>query len=141
MAKLFHTYPQVYIGCMCLPISAAAVGWGEFEALLLSFAPLFTQPTFGNVRPLAIGALLSPSRRTVTAALRISALEAKRTFTNYHRVLSRARWKPRKAATRPVPTKAHGPLASRTDRKLISLLLSTLLFGLQPGTKAKPPST
>ena len=77
---------------MCLPISAAAAGWGEFEALLLSFAPLFTQPTFGNARQLVIGALLSPGRRTITAALRISGCEAKRTFTNYHRVLSRARW-------------------------------------------------
>jgi hypothetical protein len=83
---------------MCIPTAVAAVGWGEFEALLLSFAPLFTHPTFGNARQLVIGALLSPGRRTVTAGLRISGLEAKRTFTNYHRVLSRARWSPRQAS-------------------------------------------
>lgn len=77
---------------MCLPVTAAASGFAEFEALLLAFAPLFTQPTFGNARQLVIGALLSPGRRTVTAALRISGLEARRTFQNYHRVLSRARW-------------------------------------------------
>lgn len=33
---------------------------------------------------------------------------------------------------------AHGPLASRTDRKLISLLLSALLFGPQPVKKESP---
>jgi hypothetical protein len=77
---------------MCLPAAAAASGFAEFETLVLSFAPLFTQPTLGNARQLLIGALLSPGRRTVTAALRISGLGAQRTFQNYHRVLSRARW-------------------------------------------------
>lgn len=77
---------------MCLPATAAASGFAEFEALVLSFAPLFTQPTFGNARQLLIGALLSPGRRTVAAALRISGLQAQCTFQNYHRVLSRARW-------------------------------------------------
>jgi hypothetical protein len=77
---------------MCLPAAAAAFGFAEFEALVLAFAPLFTQPTLSNARQLLIGALLSPGRRTVAAALRISGLEAQRTFQNYHRVLSRARW-------------------------------------------------
>lgn len=77
---------------MCLPAAAAVTGFAEFEALVLAFAPLFTQPTFGNARRLLIGALLAPGRRTVAAALRISGLEAQRTFQNYHRVLSRARW-------------------------------------------------
>jgi hypothetical protein len=77
---------------MCLPTAAVASGFAEFETLVLSFAPLFTQPTFDNARQLLIGALLSPGRRTVAAALRISGLEAQRRFQNYHRVLSRARW-------------------------------------------------
>lgn len=77
---------------MCLPAAAVASGFAEFEALVLAFAPLFTQPTLGNARQLLIGALLSPGRRTITAALRISSLETQRTFQNYHRVLSRARW-------------------------------------------------
>lgn len=77
---------------MCLPAAAAISGFAEFEALVLSFAPLFTSPTFSNARQLLIGALLSPGRRTVTAALRISGLETLHTFQNYHRVLSRARW-------------------------------------------------
>ncbi len=83
---------------MCLPAPAIAPGFAEFEALLGCFAPLFTQPTFSNARRLVIGALLSPGRRTVAAALRISGLEALRTFQNYHRVLSRARWKPLQAS-------------------------------------------
>lgn len=78
---------------MCLPAAAVASGFAEFEALVLAFAPLFTQPTLGNARQLLIGALLSPGRRTVTSALRISGLETQRTFQNYHRVLSRARWR------------------------------------------------
>jgi hypothetical protein len=77
---------------MCLSAAAVAFGFAEFEALVLAFAPLFTQPTLGKARQLLIGALLSPGRRTVTAALRISGMEAQRTFQNYHRVLSRARW-------------------------------------------------
>lgn len=77
---------------MCLPVATSVSGFVEFEALVLAFAPLFTQPTFSNARQLLIGALLSPGRRTVAAALRISGLEAQRTFQNYHRVLSRARW-------------------------------------------------
>lgn len=77
---------------MCLPAAAIVSGFAEFEALVLAFAPLFTQPTLGNARQLLIGALLSPGRRTVTATLRISGLETQRTFQNYHRVLSRARW-------------------------------------------------
>ena len=77
---------------MCLSAPAIAIGFAEFEALIVSFSPLFTQPTFANARQLVIGALLSPGRRTVAAALRISGLEAQRTFQNYHRVLSRARW-------------------------------------------------
>lgn len=77
---------------MCLPISAAPAGWSAFEALLQTFAPLFTAATFSNARQLVIGALLSPGRRTVTAALRVSGLGSKPTFVNYHRVLSRARW-------------------------------------------------
>jgi hypothetical protein len=77
---------------MCLPAAAVMSGFAEFEALVLSFAPLFTSPTFSNARQLLIGALLSPGRRTVTAALRISGRETLHTFQNYHRVLSRARW-------------------------------------------------
>ena len=39
-----------------------------------------------------MGAILSPGKRTVTAALRVMGLSAERHFQNYHRVLSRATW-------------------------------------------------
>ena len=44
------------------------------------------------------GAILSLGSRTVTAALRAVGLQDDPHFLNYHRVLSRARWKPRKAS-------------------------------------------
>ena len=41
---------------------------------------------------LLIGAILTPGKRTVTAALRIMGLSDEKHFINYHRVLSRATW-------------------------------------------------
>lgn len=46
---------------------------------------------------LAVGAILAPARRTVTAALRVMGLEHDARFQNYHRVLNRARWCTRSA--------------------------------------------
>jgi hypothetical protein len=47
---------------------------------------------------LLIGAILAPSKRTVTSLLRIMGLSRERRFVNYHRVLNRARWRKRGAA-------------------------------------------
>lgn len=47
---------------------------------------------------LVAGALLSPGRCTVTAALSSVGLRGAATFTNYHRVLNRSRWSGRAAA-------------------------------------------
>ena len=44
------------------------------------------------------GAILSPVQRTVTAAMRVMGLSQSRHFINYHRVLSRAVWRGRKAS-------------------------------------------
>ena len=41
---------------------------------------------------LLVGAILTPGKRTVTAALRIMGLSQGRHFQNYHRVLNRAVW-------------------------------------------------
>jgi hypothetical protein len=43
-------------------------------------------------RVLAAGALLTPGKRTVAAALRVTGLSSMRRFERYHRVLNRARW-------------------------------------------------
>src|SRR5918912_4087601 len=47
---------------------------------------------------LLIGAILAPGQRTITSCLRIVGRSADRHFVNYHRVLSRARWRGREAS-------------------------------------------
>jgi hypothetical protein len=58
------------------------------------FAIAFTVPAFANALVLLYGTILAPGRRTVTAALRAMGLGDEEHFTNYHRVLNRARWSP-----------------------------------------------
>ena len=62
--------------------------------LLSMFSIAFTDPTFKNMLVLVTGTILAPGRRTVAAALRVMGLAQERHFTNYHRVLNRARWSP-----------------------------------------------
>src|SRR6195952_1062778 len=62
------------------------------------FADMFTAPTWQRVLVLLIGAVLSPGRRTVAAALRVTGLDQDPHFTNYHRVLNRCRWSSRRVA-------------------------------------------
>jgi hypothetical protein len=66
----------------------------EIIQLLMVFAQAFTVPTFANALVLLYGTILAPGRRTVTAALRAMGLADSQHFTNYHRVLNRARWSP-----------------------------------------------
>jgi hypothetical protein len=62
------------------------------------FSTMFTAPTWQRVLVLLIGAVLSPGRRTVAAALRVTGLDQDPHFTNYHRVLNRCRWSSRRVA-------------------------------------------
>lgn len=62
------------------------------------FSSMFTAPTWRRVLVLLIGAVLSPGRRTVAAALRVTGLDQDPCFTNYHRVLNRGRWSSRRVA-------------------------------------------
>jgi hypothetical protein len=66
----------------------------EIIQLLRTFATVMTTPTFQNALVLLFGTILTPGRRTVTAALRVLGLEYGAAFGKYHRVLSRARWSP-----------------------------------------------
>src|SRR5947209_1206245 len=59
------------------------------------FTDAFTAPTWQHVLVLIAGAILSPGRRTVAAALRVMALDQVRHFTNFHRVLNRNQWSSR----------------------------------------------
>ena len=56
------------------------------------FSAAFTTPTWQRVLVLIVGAILSPGRRTVAAALRVIGLDQDPRFTNYHRVLNRNCW-------------------------------------------------
>ena len=66
----------------------------EIIQLLSFFAVAFTAPTFAKVLVLIFGTILSPGRRTVTAALRMMGLGNDKHFSNYHRVLNRDSWSP-----------------------------------------------
>ena len=64
--------------------------------LLIPFKPLFRQPTWVKAQILFIGAILATGKRTVTAALRVMGLGDDPHFSNYHQVLNRAVWSPRR---------------------------------------------
>ena len=64
----------------------------EILALMVPFAPVFSQPVFQRVLLLVVGAILAPHKRTVTAALRATGHSDDPHFQNYHRVLNRAHW-------------------------------------------------
>jgi hypothetical protein len=64
------------------------------------FSGVFSPCLRGHVLVLVAGAVLSPGRRTVTAALRLMGLDQTPDFALYHRVLSTARWSARLLARR-----------------------------------------
>jgi hypothetical protein len=71
------------------------------ERLLLRLADLpklFTRPTWQNVLLLVAGAILTPGKRTVTAALRILGRQQETDFPIYHGVLNKAVWSSRAVA-------------------------------------------
>ena len=70
----------------------AGVGRSKLAAWMEPFRQGFTNPTWQHVLVLIAGAILSPGRRTVAAALRVTGLDQDPCFTNYHRVLNRNRW-------------------------------------------------
>jgi hypothetical protein len=67
---------------------------------MIPFFSCFTGSTWKHVLVLVAGALLSPGRRTVTAALRVMDLDQTASFAVYHRVLSTACWSARLVAHR-----------------------------------------
>ena len=87
--------------------------------VLTPFACLFTKPTWNKAIVLLIGTILTPKKRTITAALRVMGLANQPDFAKYHQVLNRAAWSPLKAS-----------------RILLGLLLATfdgggpLVFGI-----------
>jgi hypothetical protein len=68
--------------------------------VLVPFAPLFHAKTWRKVPVLLIGTILTPGKRTVTAALRVMGLKDDSKFAKYHQVLNRAAWSPLAVAKR-----------------------------------------
>ena len=60
--------------------------------LLLPFEHLFDPRTWRKAQLLAMGAILSPGKRTVSSALNILGIGQHGDFAIYHHVLNRARW-------------------------------------------------
>jgi DDE superfamily endonuclease len=69
-----------------------------FASVIVTFAPLFFKRTWHHAEQLLWGALLAPGKRTVTGVLRILGYADDRRFQRFHRVLNRARWRPRAAS-------------------------------------------
>jgi len=82
----------------------------DIVPVLLQFAPMFSGRVWPHAVLLVVGAILSPEKRTVTAALRVMGLADEKQFGKYHRVLSRAVWSSRELS-----------------RILLGLLISVLL--------------
>jgi hypothetical protein len=70
----------------------------EFLAVILPYARLFCKRVFVHAQLLAVGAILTPSKRTISSVLRIVGLSQEKAFHKYHRVLSQANWSARQAS-------------------------------------------
>jgi hypothetical protein len=90
--------------------AAASVVPPALVSFLTVFRGFFTAPVWDHVLVLMAGVLLTPGKRTVSAALRIMGLGASPGFARYHHVLSRARWDSRAIA-----------------RKLLAMILDAFL--------------
>jgi hypothetical protein len=64
----------------------------EMIGLLAPFAQLFSERVWLHAQVLVAGAILAPRKRTVSSCLRVMGLAWEFHFTNYHRVLNRAKW-------------------------------------------------
>ena len=64
----------------------------EVMAVLCAFSTLFSASVWQNALILAVGAILCTRKRTVTSSLRAMGLKDEKRFTNFHRVLNRAKW-------------------------------------------------
>lgn len=64
----------------------------DILAVLSSFAPEFSQPTFKNIQILLNGAIVCRGARRISSILRVMGLSFGSNFSKYHRVLNRAHW-------------------------------------------------
>jgi DDE superfamily endonuclease len=78
--------------------AAAAIAPPILVSLMGAFRGFFTAPVWDHVLVLVAGVVLTPGKRTVSAALRIMGLSQASDFALYHHVLSQARWDSRAIA-------------------------------------------
>lgn len=64
----------------------------EMKKVILPFVPLCSERVWDYAQILLMGAILSPGKRTVSAALTVMGLKDDTQYQNYHRVLNRAKW-------------------------------------------------
>jgi hypothetical protein len=67
-------------------------------SLMKPFQEFFTAPVWSHLLILIAGMVLTPGKRTVSAALRVMGLGSTKDFARYHYVLNHARWSPRTVA-------------------------------------------
>jgi len=82
--------------------------------------PLFTTRVWPRVQVLRVGAMLTPGKRTVTAALRVMGLAHAKSFQPSHRVVNRAVWSSLEGSRRLLHLLVHtlaptGPLVLGVD--------------------------
>jgi len=65
-----------------------------WDAIILNFSPIFTQPTAHIFINLIIGWILCTKRRTVTGILPFADPKNKRPHDAYHRLFPKSRWLP-----------------------------------------------
>ena len=82
--------------------------------LLLPFEHLFDPRTWRKAQLLAMGAILSLGKRTVSSALNTLGVGQHGDFDVYHHVLNRARWSPRQLS-RALSLLVAGRLGSSTE--------------------------
>ncbi len=63
-----------------------------YNTLFKQVQPYFSRRIWRSALVLAVGAVLAPGKRTITAILRIKGLSQDRHFQTCHRVLNRAVW-------------------------------------------------
>jgi len=64
----------------------------SFQILLLTFSPVFTEPSFETFRLLMTGWIVSPRHRYITDLIISSDSVGNGHFSNYHRFFSQAAW-------------------------------------------------
>jgi hypothetical protein len=88
LLPIFITIEGNIIGKVSIMLSIPSAA----EQIFMSFSTAFTQPTFQRILPLAIGAILTVGRRTVTGVLWTMRAVVTGHPSTYHRVFSRASW-------------------------------------------------